>query len=83
MPVASTFDVLTSARRRAGRMADHVPLTPDELQRVSTGTLAHYERAAAEFWEGTQHHDVSQNYTALFVLLMGSYFFWNQTKEAR
>jgi SAM-dependent methyltransferase len=40
-------------------------LTPQELQRISTQTLAHYERTAHAFWEGTKDHDVSQNIAAL------------------
>jgi SAM-dependent methyltransferase len=40
-------------------------LTPEDLQRISTQTLAHYERTALAFWEGTKDHDVSQNITAL------------------
>lgn len=46
-------------------------LAPDELRRISTETLAHYERAAEEFWLGTQHHDVSQNYAALLSRIEG------------
>jgi SAM-dependent methyltransferase len=40
-------------------------LTPPDLQRISTQTLAHYERTAQAFWEGTKDHDVSQNIAAL------------------
>jgi len=36
--------------------------TPAE---VSARTLAHYEASAADFWQGTKDHDVSQNYAAL------------------
>ena len=50
----------------------NVTLAPDELRRISTGTLAHYERAAEEFRKGTQHHDVSQNYAALLSNIEGS-----------
>jgi SAM-dependent methyltransferase len=32
---------------------------------VSARTLAHYEANAADFWEGTKDHDVSQNRAAL------------------
>jgi SAM-dependent methyltransferase len=32
---------------------------------VSSRTLAHYEANAADFWDGTRDHDVSQNYLAL------------------
>jgi 2-polyprenyl-3-methyl-5-hydroxy-6-metoxy-1,4-benzoquinol methylase len=40
-------------------------LTPQDLQNISTQTLAHYERTAQAFWEGTKDHDVSQNIAAL------------------
>lgn len=42
-----------------------MPLTPEELQRIAARTLAHYERSAQDFWEGTRDHDVSQNIDAL------------------
>ncbi len=38
---------------------------PDELQRISAQTLAHYDRHAQSFWEGTRDHDVRQNIDAL------------------
>jgi SAM-dependent methyltransferase len=38
---------------------------------VSFRTLAHYEANAADFWEGTKDHDVSQNYAALLDNLEG------------
>lgn len=40
-------------------------LSPAELSRVSSETLAHYQRSAQSFWEGTRDHDVSQNVAAL------------------
>lgn len=40
-------------------------LATAQLRQISSETLDHYERAAEEFWQGTQHHDVSQNYAAL------------------
>ncbi len=46
-------------------------LTRAQLQRISEGTLGHYERAAGAFWEGTRQHDVSQNYAALLGSLEG------------
>jgi len=42
-----------------------MPLTPEELQRIAARTLAHYDRDAQAFWEGTRDHDVSQNIDAL------------------
>lgn len=42
-----------------------MPLSPEELQRIAARTLAHYDRNAQAFWEGTRDHDVSQNIAAL------------------
>jgi SAM-dependent methyltransferase len=36
---------------------------------ASARTLAHYQRGAASFWEGTRDHDVSQNIDALLGAL--------------
>ena len=36
-----------------------------DLSRVTAKTLEHYNVRAAEFWEGTRDHDVSQNIEAL------------------
>jgi SAM-dependent methyltransferase len=46
-------------------------LDRDELRRISSGTIDHYERAAEEFRAGTLHHDVSQNYAALLSHIEG------------
>lgn len=40
-------------------------LTPENLRRIATRTLAHYDRQAEAYWEGTPGHDVSQNVAAL------------------
>jgi len=40
-------------------------LTPEELRSIVERTLAHYDRSARSFWEGTRDHDVSQNVGAL------------------
>src|SRR5882724_5430946 len=37
----------------------------DDLDRLTTETIAHYDASAESFWEGTRDHDVSQNYAAL------------------
>ena len=42
-----------------------MPLTPNDLAKISTLTLAHYQSCAEEFREGTRDHDVSQNIAAL------------------
>lgn len=40
-------------------------LTPDDLSKIASETLAHYDQRAEDFWEGTRGHDVSQNIDAL------------------
>ena len=47
-------------------------LAPDELEAVVRGTLEHYERNAASFWEGTRDHDVTQNTEALLACIEGA-----------
>ena len=42
-----------------------MPLTPEDLRQIAARTLAHYDRSAEAFWEGTRDHDVSQNIAAL------------------
>ncbi len=37
----------------------------EDIEHITTQTLAHYERDAQAFWEGTKDHDVSQNIAAL------------------
>src|ERR1700687_5485440 len=41
------------------------PLVPAELEQLTSQTLDHYTRNAAEFQRGTRDHDVSQNIAAL------------------
>ncbi len=41
------------------------------LRRFSEETIAHYDRSAEEYWDGTQDHDVSQNYSALSEAIEG------------
>ncbi|MBL8662895.1 MAG: class I SAM-dependent methyltransferase [Candidatus Odyssella sp.] len=38
----------------------------------STSTLAHYDRNARSFWEGTKDHDVAQNTAALLGAIEGA-----------
>ena len=45
---------------------------PDDLGRISTGTLAHYEERASDFWQGTRDHDVQQNIEALLRHIHGA-----------
>ena len=40
-------------------------LSTEELAEASALTVGHYDQSAAGFWEGTRHHDVSQNLDAL------------------
>ena len=42
-----------------------MPLSPEQLQEISAGTLDYYEAGTAQFWERTRDHDVSQNIGAL------------------
>jgi SAM-dependent methyltransferase len=42
-----------------------MPLTPEALRQITARTLAHYDRNAQAFWDGTRDHDVSQNIAAL------------------
>jgi SAM-dependent methyltransferase len=42
-----------------------MPLSPTELERIASLTLAHYSERAESFWQGTRDHDVSQNIAAL------------------
>ena len=42
------------------------------MDEVSRLTLAHYDRRAGNFWEGTRNHDVSQNMGALLKAIEGT-----------
>ena len=42
-----------------------------QLRRISELTIGHYERAAEYYRDGTQNHDVSQNYAALLEAIGG------------
>jgi len=46
-------------------MGESLEHKPENLQAIVERTLAHYDRRAESFWEGTRDHDVSQNITAL------------------
>ena len=37
----------------------------EQLRRISQVTIAHYDRLAEAYWDGTRDHDVSQNYASL------------------
>lgn len=44
----------------------------NDIDAISRHTLAHYERSAEQFFEGTRDHDVSQNIDALLGALDGA-----------
>lgn len=44
----------------------------DDLTQISAKTIEHYSERAAEFWQGTREHDVSQNIAALLRHLDGA-----------
>ena len=46
-------------------------LTPEALGTITNRTLEHYNQDAEAFWEGTRHHDVSQNIAALLRYIEG------------
>ena len=45
-------------------MSRKIPIAPKTTEAVQR-TIAHYDQKAADFWEGTKDHDVSQNIDAL------------------
>src|SRR5512141_1324918 len=47
-------------------------LTPEELDGIARGTLAHYDANAEAFWAGTRDHDVRQNMAALLDRIEGA-----------
>src|SRR5450759_1696654 len=40
-------------------------LNPNDLDKIASLTLDHYDQRAEEFWQGTRDHDVKQNIAAL------------------
>jgi|SRR5579859_554710 len=46
-------------------------LNSQDLEYISGRTLEHYNNRAADFWEGTRGHDVSQNIAALLQYIEG------------
>jgi len=43
----------------------------EHLRRISELTIAHYDRSAEAYWDGTRDHDVHQNYAALLGAMEG------------
>jgi len=46
-------------------------LDPQDLNKISRLTREHYNQRAEAFWEGTRHHDVSQNVEVLLQHIEG------------
>ena len=53
---------------------DKRPLQVDvaQLHRISEVTIAHYDRSAEAYWNGTRDHDVSENYRSLLDAIEGN-----------
>jgi SAM-dependent methyltransferase len=47
-------------------------LNAEELSRIAALTLKHYDQGAAQFWQGTRDHDVSQNIDELLRHIEGA-----------
>jgi SAM-dependent methyltransferase len=47
-------------------------LDPQELEKISSQTLDHYNERAKDFWQGTRDHDVKQNIAALLQWIEGN-----------
>jgi SAM-dependent methyltransferase len=45
--------------------------TPTQIDEIIRATLAHYDRTAAAFWQGTRDHDVWQNIEAILEAIDG------------
>src|SRR5271165_544292 len=43
----------------------------EQLRQISEVTIAHYNRLAEAYWDGTRDHDVNQNYAALLDAIEG------------
>jgi SAM-dependent methyltransferase len=43
----------------------------EQVRDLSAATIAFYDRFARAFWDGTRHHDVSQNYAAFLNAIEG------------
>jgi SAM-dependent methyltransferase len=46
-------------------------LNPQDLEKIASLTLDHYNQRAEEFWQGTRDHDVKQNIAALLQWIEG------------
>ena len=46
-------------------------LNPQDLEKIASLTLGHYNERAKDFWEGTRDHNVNQNIVALLQCIKG------------
>jgi SAM-dependent methyltransferase len=46
-------------------------LNPQDLEKIASLTLDHYNQRAEEFWQGTRNHDVKQNIATLLQWIEG------------
>jgi SAM-dependent methyltransferase len=46
-------------------------MNSQDLEAIAGRTLEHYDQHAEDFWQGTRHHDVSQNIEALLQHIEG------------
>jgi SAM-dependent methyltransferase len=46
-------------------------LNQQDLEKIASLTLVHYDQRAEEFWQGTRDHDVKQNIAALLQWIEG------------
>ena len=44
----------------------------EQVRRLAETTIGYYDRFARAFWDGTRHHDVSQNYVAFLNPIEGN-----------
>jgi len=59
------FSQIHAPTMRDRRVSVNMRLAPQDLERITDNTLAHYDRHAENFWEGTRDHDVRQNVASL------------------
>ncbi len=71
---STTFAACCSCSRKGASSPtrEHRMRGPGELDVMTARTLAHYDRHAESFWQGTRDHDVRQNIDALLRAIEGS-----------
>src|ERR1035441_1797035 len=47
-------------------------LNPQDLEKIASLTLDHYNKRGEDFWQGTRDHDVKQNIAALLQWIEGN-----------